>query len=37
MAQEMIKYAKYTILQQAAMAMLTQAMQMPQGVLQLLQ
>ena len=36
MAKEMMEFAKNTILQQAAQAMLAQANQMPQGVLQLL-
>ena len=36
MAKEMMEYAKNTILQQAAQAMLAQANQQPQGVLQLL-
>ena len=36
MAKEMMEYAKNTILQQAAQAMLAQANQAPQGVLQLL-
>lgn len=36
MAKEMMEYAKNTILQQAAQAMLAQANQLPQGVLQLL-
>jgi flagellin len=36
MAAEMIKYTKYMILQQAAQAMLAQAMQAPQAMLQLL-
>jgi flagellin len=36
MAFEMLKYTKYNILQQAAQAMLAQANQSPQGVLQLL-
>ena len=37
MAQEMMSYAKNNILVQAAQAMLAQANQVPQGVLQLLQ
>jgi flagellin-like hook-associated protein FlgL len=36
MAMEMLKYTKYGILQQAAQAMLAQANQAPQGILQLL-
>jgi flagellin len=36
MAQEMMQFTKMNILQQAAQAMLAQAMQQPQGVLQLL-
>jgi flagellin len=36
MAKEMMEYAKNIILQQAAQAMLAQANQQPQGVLQLL-
>ncbi|MCX8130701.1 MAG: flagellin, partial [Clostridia bacterium] len=36
MAQEMMKYTKNNILNQAATAMLAQANQAPQGVLQLL-
>ncbi|MBO8126910.1 MAG: flagellin [Firmicutes bacterium] len=36
MAQEMMKFTKLSILQQAAQAMLAQANQLPQGVLQLL-
>jgi flagellin len=35
MAKEMIEYTKHTILAQAAQAMLTQANQQPQGVLQM--
>jgi flagellin len=37
MAKEMIKHTKYNILQQVAQAMLAQAKDVPQGVLQLLQ
>jgi len=37
MATEMVQYTKYSILQQAAQAMLAQANQAPQAVLQLLQ
>jgi len=37
MATEMVQYTKFTILQQAAQAMLAQANQAPQAVLQLLQ
>jgi flagellin len=37
MAKEMMTYTKNSILQQAAQAMLAQANQAPQGVLQLLQ
>jgi flagellin len=36
MAKEMMNFTKYNILQQAATAMLAQANQMPQTVLQLL-
>jgi flagellin len=36
MAQEMMEFTKNNILQQAAQAMLAQANQVPQGVLQLL-
>jgi flagellin len=36
MAEEMINYTKYNILQQAAQAMLAQANQQPQGILQLI-
>ena len=36
MAKEMMEFTKNSILQQAAQAMLAQATQMPQGVLQLL-
>jgi flagellin-like hook-associated protein FlgL len=36
MAAEMLKYTKYNILQQAAQALLAQANQSPQGILQLL-
>ncbi|MDR2532988.1 MAG: flagellin, partial [Oscillospiraceae bacterium] len=36
MAKEMIEYTKYSILQQAAQAMLAQANQAPQAILQLL-
>ncbi|HEY8422314.1 MAG TPA: flagellin, partial [Thermoclostridium sp.] len=36
MAKEMMEFTKNSILQQAAQAMLAQANQMPQGVLQLL-
>jgi len=37
MAEEMVKYSKDTILQQAAQSMLAQANQANQGVLSLLQ
>lgn len=36
MAKEIMKFTKYNILTQASMAMLAQAQQIPQGVLQLL-
>jgi len=36
MAKEIMKFTKYNILNQASLAMLAQAQQIPQGILQLL-